>query len=165
MSAINSLANGARPLGAAIGALVGGLYGAEACFVVAAFGFFLQAAVILLSPVIGLQRQPRHDRQIACDLGARYLSCGFSSMTRRLPCHSSISSRFSICLALSIAAWSGFQTRLAARKFAGREFDTSDNGSCIPPIVCGITCPTLAGTTVGECFPKLLSAIAHPYQY
>jgi predicted MFS family arabinose efflux permease len=58
VSAINSLAYGARPLGAAIGALVGGLYGAEACFVVAAFGFFLQAAVIFLSPVIRLQRQP-----------------------------------------------------------------------------------------------------------
>ena len=58
VSAINSLAYGARPLGAAIGALVGGLYGAEACFAVAAFGFFLQAAVILLSPVIRLQRQP-----------------------------------------------------------------------------------------------------------
>jgi predicted MFS family arabinose efflux permease len=57
-SAVNSLAWGARPLGAAIGASIGGLYGAEACFVVAAFGFFLQAAVILLSPVVRLERQP-----------------------------------------------------------------------------------------------------------
>jgi len=58
VSAINSLAYGARPLGAAIGALIGGLYSAEACFMVAAFAFFLQAAVILLSPVIRLKRQP-----------------------------------------------------------------------------------------------------------
>jgi hypothetical protein len=49
--------NSAR-LGAAIGALIGGLYGAEACFVVAASGFVLQAAVILLSPVARLERQP-----------------------------------------------------------------------------------------------------------
>jgi ABC-type arginine/histidine transport system permease subunit len=58
VSAINSLAYGARPLGA----LVGGLYGAEACFVLAAFGFFLQAAVILLSPVIRLEQQPEMGR-------------------------------------------------------------------------------------------------------
>jgi predicted MFS family arabinose efflux permease len=58
-SAINSLAWGARPLGAAIGALIGGFYGAEACFMVAAFGFALQAAVILLSPVVRLERQPQ----------------------------------------------------------------------------------------------------------
>jgi hypothetical protein len=38
--AINSVAYGARSLGAAIGALVGGLYGAQICFVVAAAGFF-----------------------------------------------------------------------------------------------------------------------------
>jgi len=52
------VAYGARSLGAAIGALVGGLYGAQTCFVVAAAGFLLQAAVILLSPVVRLQRQP-----------------------------------------------------------------------------------------------------------
>jgi predicted MFS family arabinose efflux permease len=45
VSAINSVAYGARPLGA------------ETCFVVAAFGFLLQAAVIMLSPVIRLHRQ------------------------------------------------------------------------------------------------------------
>ena len=56
--AINSLAYGARSLGAGIGALVGGLYGAQTCFVVAAAGFVLQAAVILLSPVVRLRQQP-----------------------------------------------------------------------------------------------------------
>jgi predicted MFS family arabinose efflux permease len=58
VSAINSVAYGARPLGAAIGALIGGLYGAEACFGGAAAGFLLQAAVILRSPVRRLRRQP-----------------------------------------------------------------------------------------------------------
>jgi predicted MFS family arabinose efflux permease len=58
VSAINSVAYGARPLGSAIGAVVGGLYGAQACLVIAVVGFLLQAAVILLSPVIRLERQP-----------------------------------------------------------------------------------------------------------
>jgi predicted MFS family arabinose efflux permease len=57
-SAINSLAYGARPLGSAIGAAVGGLYGAPACLVIAAIGFLLQAAVILLSPAVRLERPP-----------------------------------------------------------------------------------------------------------
>jgi predicted MFS family arabinose efflux permease len=58
VSAINIMAYGSRPVGAAIGALVGGLYGAETCLVVAAFGFLLQALVILASPVVHLARQP-----------------------------------------------------------------------------------------------------------
>jgi predicted MFS family arabinose efflux permease len=58
VSAINSLAYGARPLGAALGALIGGLCGAPACLVVAAVGFALQAGVILLSPAIDLKGQP-----------------------------------------------------------------------------------------------------------
>jgi predicted MFS family arabinose efflux permease len=58
VSAINGLAYGARPLGAAIGALVGGLYGAPSCLVLAAIGFLLQAAVILVSPAVRLERQP-----------------------------------------------------------------------------------------------------------
>ena len=58
VSAINSVAYGARPLGSAIGAAVGGLYGAPACLVIAAIGFLLQAAVILISPVVRLERQP-----------------------------------------------------------------------------------------------------------
>jgi predicted MFS family arabinose efflux permease len=62
VSAINGLAYGARPLGAAIGATVGGLLGAEASLIVAAAGFALQAAVILLSPVPALERQPEMAR-------------------------------------------------------------------------------------------------------
>jgi predicted MFS family arabinose efflux permease len=48
---------GSRPLGAALGALVGGLYGAETGLVVAAAGFLIQAVVILVSPVRHLARQ------------------------------------------------------------------------------------------------------------
>jgi len=58
VSAINILAYGARPIGAGIGAVVGGAYGAEACLYVAAFGFFAQMLVIWLSPAVGLVRQP-----------------------------------------------------------------------------------------------------------
>jgi predicted MFS family arabinose efflux permease len=58
VSAINIMAYGSRPVGAAIGALVGGLFGAEICLVVAAIGFLLQALVILASPVVRLARQP-----------------------------------------------------------------------------------------------------------
>jgi predicted MFS family arabinose efflux permease len=58
VSAINGLAYGARPVGAMIGAVVGGLYGAPLCLVIAAIGFMLQVAVILASPVVRLERQP-----------------------------------------------------------------------------------------------------------
>jgi predicted MFS family arabinose efflux permease len=51
VSAINIATYGSRPLGAAVGALVGGLYGAETGLVVAAAGFLIQAVVILASPV------------------------------------------------------------------------------------------------------------------
>ncbi len=51
VSAINVVSYGARPIGAAIGAVVGGAYGAETCLVVAVVAFALQACVILLSPV------------------------------------------------------------------------------------------------------------------
>ena len=57
VSAINIAMYGSRPLGAAIGALVGGIYGAETALVVAAGGFLVQALVILTSPVRGLARQ------------------------------------------------------------------------------------------------------------
>jgi predicted MFS family arabinose efflux permease len=57
VSAINIAVYGSRPLGAAIGALVGGLYGAETALVVAAAGFLIQAVVILVSPVRRLARQ------------------------------------------------------------------------------------------------------------
>jgi predicted MFS family arabinose efflux permease len=58
VSAIDIAAYGARPVGAALGALVGGLYGEEACLVIAAIGFVVQAVVIFASPVLGLVRQP-----------------------------------------------------------------------------------------------------------
>jgi MFS family permease len=59
VSAINTLAYGARPVGAAIGAGVGALYGAEVCIVVAAALFALQAVVILASPAVRLRAQPQ----------------------------------------------------------------------------------------------------------
>ena len=49
---------GARPPGAALGALVGGIYGAEACLYLAVVIFAAQALVILLSPAVALARQP-----------------------------------------------------------------------------------------------------------
>ncbi|MEA2948093.1 MAG: hypothetical protein QOI40_3423 [Alphaproteobacteria bacterium] len=58
VSAINAVAYGARPLGAAIGAAVGSWLGAPACLIVAALGFALQMVVILRSPVPALMRQP-----------------------------------------------------------------------------------------------------------
>jgi predicted MFS family arabinose efflux permease len=58
VSAINIMSYGARPLGAALGALVGGFYGAEACLYLAAAIFAAQAVVILLSPAVSLARQP-----------------------------------------------------------------------------------------------------------
>ena len=58
VSAINITAYGARPAGAALGALVGGLYGAEASLVLAAIGFLVQAVVIVTSPVLRLAAQP-----------------------------------------------------------------------------------------------------------
>lgn len=58
VSAINIMAQGARPIGAGIGAFIGASYGTELCLVVAAFGFLAQAAVILVSPVLRLAHQP-----------------------------------------------------------------------------------------------------------
>ncbi|HXH84791.1 MAG TPA: MFS transporter, partial [Candidatus Tectomicrobia bacterium] len=58
VSAVFTTATGARPLGAALGALVGARYGAEACLVVAAVGFVAQAMIILASPVPRLANQP-----------------------------------------------------------------------------------------------------------
>ena len=58
VAAIDITAYGARPLGAALGAFVGGVYGVEACIVVAAVGFLAQALIIIASPVLGLSRQP-----------------------------------------------------------------------------------------------------------
>jgi hypothetical protein len=58
VSAINIMATGARPVGAAAGALIGALSGAEACLIVAAIGFLIQAIVILISPATRLAQQP-----------------------------------------------------------------------------------------------------------
>jgi predicted MFS family arabinose efflux permease len=58
VSAINIMSYGARPLGSALGAVVGGLYGAEACLYLAVAIFAGQALVILLSPAVSLARQP-----------------------------------------------------------------------------------------------------------
>jgi predicted MFS family arabinose efflux permease len=58
VSAINIMSYGARPLGAGLGALIGGLYDAEACLYLAVVIFGAQALVILLSPAVSLARQP-----------------------------------------------------------------------------------------------------------
>jgi predicted MFS family arabinose efflux permease len=58
VSAINIMSYGARPLGSALGAIVGGFFGAEACLYLAVAIFGAQALVILLSPAVSLARQP-----------------------------------------------------------------------------------------------------------
>jgi predicted MFS family arabinose efflux permease len=58
-AAIGMTATGARPIGSALGAFLGAVYGAEACLIVAALGFVLQAALIVASPVLTLERQPQ----------------------------------------------------------------------------------------------------------
>jgi predicted MFS family arabinose efflux permease len=58
VSAINILSYGARPLGSALGAVIGGISGAEACLHLAALIFAAQALVILMSPAVALARQP-----------------------------------------------------------------------------------------------------------
>jgi len=58
VSAINIMSYGARPLGSALGAIVGGLYGAEACLYLAAAIFAAQALVIWVSPAVSLAQQP-----------------------------------------------------------------------------------------------------------
>jgi predicted MFS family arabinose efflux permease len=58
-SAVSIMATqGARPLGAAIGAVLGGAFGAETCLVVAALGFLVQVLIVLRSPLPHLVRQP-----------------------------------------------------------------------------------------------------------
>jgi predicted MFS family arabinose efflux permease len=57
-SAINIMAYGSRPIGSALGALFGGLYGAQTCLIVAAGLFAAQALVIVASAVPRLVRQP-----------------------------------------------------------------------------------------------------------
>ena len=55
---LNIMSYGARPLGSALGAIVGGLYSAEACLYLAAAIFGAQALVIWVSPAVALARQP-----------------------------------------------------------------------------------------------------------
>lgn len=57
-SALNSLSYGARPIGAALGALIGGSMGAGACLIASVMFFAVQAGVILLSPAVRLREQP-----------------------------------------------------------------------------------------------------------
>ena len=49
---------GARPVGAGIGAIVGGLWGEPACLWLALAGFVLQAGIIMASTMNGLHRLP-----------------------------------------------------------------------------------------------------------
>ncbi len=58
VSAINIMAYGARPLGAGLGALVGGVWGAEPCLYLAVAIFAAQALVIWMSQAVVLTRQP-----------------------------------------------------------------------------------------------------------
>ncbi len=58
VSSIHIMAFSARPVGSAIGALVGGLYGAKVCLFVAAAGFALQTLLMLMSPTVRLRSQP-----------------------------------------------------------------------------------------------------------
>ncbi len=61
-SAVNLMATqGSRPLGAAIGAVLGGAFGAETCLIVSALGFLAQALIVLASPLARLERQPTRD--------------------------------------------------------------------------------------------------------
>ena len=58
VSAINIMSYGARPVGAALGAVIGGVFGAEACLYLAVAIFGAQALVILMSPAVSLASQP-----------------------------------------------------------------------------------------------------------
>jgi predicted MFS family arabinose efflux permease len=62
VSAINIMSYGARPLGSALGAIVGGFYSAEACLYLATGIFAVQALVIWLSPAVALDRQPEMNK-------------------------------------------------------------------------------------------------------
>ena len=59
VSAMFTLAQGSRPVGAAAGGFIGGVYGAEACLTAVLAMFLLQAAIILLSPAVRLAHQPQ----------------------------------------------------------------------------------------------------------
>jgi hypothetical protein len=59
VSAINIMAYGARPIGSALGALLGGLFGVKTCLLAAVAGFLIQAIIIAKSPVVTLPQHPR----------------------------------------------------------------------------------------------------------
>src|SRR5260370_857702 len=61
VSAINIMSYGARPVGAALGAIDGDLYGADLCLFLAVAIFGAHPLVILLSPTVGLVTQPDID--------------------------------------------------------------------------------------------------------
>jgi predicted MFS family arabinose efflux permease len=58
VSSLFLMAQGGRPLGAALGAAAGALWGTETCLLLAAAIFALQAVVILVSPVLHLATLP-----------------------------------------------------------------------------------------------------------
>ncbi len=59
VSAVNILAYGSRPLGAALGGLIGDGFGTQACLATAAAVFLIQALIILASPAVRLAALPR----------------------------------------------------------------------------------------------------------
>jgi predicted MFS family arabinose efflux permease len=71
VSAINIMSYAARPLGSALGAVIGGLFGAGACLYLALAIFGAQAVVILLSPAVTLDRQP----EMVADDGKALQTC------------------------------------------------------------------------------------------
>lgn len=58
VSAMFTLAQGARPIGAAVGGFIGAAWGPQACLAAIVAGFLLQAAMILASPARRLERLP-----------------------------------------------------------------------------------------------------------
>jgi len=62
---IGTATHGARPIGAALGGLVGGICGLEWAIALAALGFLLQAAVILASPAVRLGALPAQAGAVA----------------------------------------------------------------------------------------------------
>jgi len=58
VSAMFTMAQGSRPIGAALGGFIGGIFGAEACLFAVLAVFLIQAGVILASAATRLERQP-----------------------------------------------------------------------------------------------------------
>jgi len=67
VSALNSTATyGARPAGALLGALISAHWSVDACLVVAAAAFLVQASIIAMSPAARLARIPEQQHAAAC---------------------------------------------------------------------------------------------------